>query len=102
MHVKRGDQVVVIAGNERGKRGRILRVLPKENRVVVEGVNIRVKHLRKTQANPQGGRIEREFPIHVSNVLLWSERAGKGVRVRQQVQDGRKVRVGIPCGTVFD
>lgn len=102
MHVKKGDQVVVIAGNDRGKRGRVLRVLPREGRVIVEGVNIRVKHLRKTQANPQGGRVEHEFPIAAANVLLWSDKAGKGVRVRHEIRDKRKVRVGIPCGTVFD
>lgn len=68
MHVKKNDEVLVLAGNDRGKTGRVLRVLPKQNRVLVEGVNIRVKHLRRSQANPQGGRVEREAPIHASNV----------------------------------
>lgn len=68
MHVKKGDEVVVLAGNDRGKRGTVKQVLPRANRVVVEGVNIRTKHLRRTQQNPQGGRVEREFPIHASNV----------------------------------
>lgn len=68
MHVRKDDEVLVIAGNDRGKTGRVLRVLPKTGRVLVEGVNVRVKHLRRTQANPQGGRVEREFPIHASNV----------------------------------
>lgn len=102
MHVKRGDEIVVVAGNDKGKRGRVLRVLPRENRVLVEGVNVRVKHLRKTPANPQGGRIERESPISASNVLLWSDKAGKGVRTKVEDAKGAKVRVGIPCGTKFD
>lgn len=68
MHVKKGDEVVVLAGNDRGKRGLVKEAMPRANRVVVEGVNVRTKHLRRTQKNPQGGRVEREFPIHASNV----------------------------------
>ncbi len=73
MHVKKGDEVEVLAGNDRGKRGKIMEVLPRENRVVVAGVNVRTKHLRRTQQNPQGGRVEREFPIHASNVRRLTE-----------------------------
>jgi len=102
MHVKKGDEVVVLAGNERGKRGRVLRVETAKDRVVVEGVNLRTKRLPKTTANPQGGEVEREVPIAASNVLLWSEKAGKGVRTRTVVAGGKKTRVGIPCGTKFD
>ncbi|RMH02068.1 MAG: 50S ribosomal protein L24 [Planctomycetota bacterium] len=102
LHVKKGDEVVVIAGNERGRRGRVLHTYPREGRVVVEGVNLRLKRLPKTTANPQGGTVEREVPIPASNVLLWSEKAGKGVRTRIEIQDDRKIRVGIPCGTKFD
>ena len=68
MHIKKNDEVVVLAGNSRGKTGRVIQVLPKDNRVGVEGVNVRTKHLRRSQATPQGGRVEREFPIHASNV----------------------------------
>ncbi|TAH34936.1 MAG: 50S ribosomal protein L24 [Planctomycetota bacterium] len=102
LHVRKGDEVVVTAGNERGKRGKVLRVDAKKRRVLVEGVNQHVKHLRKSPQNPQGGRVEREFPVAAASVLLWSEKAQKGVRTRFQVLDGRKVRVGIPCGTRFD
>jgi large subunit ribosomal protein L24 len=73
MHVKKDDEVLVLAGNDRGKTGRVLRVIPKQGRVVVEGVNLRTKHLRRSQANPQGGRVEREFPIHASNVRKAAE-----------------------------
>lgn len=101
-HVRAGDLVVVTAGNERGKRGKVLRVLRREGRVLVEGVNRRVKHLRKTPKHPQGGRVEREHPIAASSVLLWSEKAGKGVRTRVERAGGTRVRVGVPCGTRFD
>jgi len=102
MHVKQGDEVQVLSGNDRGKRGKVLRVYHGEDRVLVEGVNVRVKHLQRTQANPDGGRVEREMPIAVSNVLPWSEKAGKGVRTRIVEEGGKKIRVGIPCGTKFD
>ena len=69
-HVKTGDEVVVIAGNERGKRGKILQVQRKQNRVLVEGLRIIKKHVRKSQENPEGAIIEREGPIHISNVML--------------------------------
>jgi large subunit ribosomal protein L24 len=102
MHIKTGDEVVVISGNHTGKRGKILRIQKKEDRVYIEGVNVREKALARTQQSPQGGTIEREFPIHISNVLLWSEKAKKGVRTRMEGTGRDKVRVGVPCGTKFD
>ncbi len=101
MHVKQGDEVQVLAGNDRGKRGKVMKVIDKTNRVLVEGVNIRVKHLQKTQANPEGGKVEKEFPISASNVLIWSEKAGKGVRTKTVIEGDKKIRVGVPCGTKF-
>lgn len=68
-HVKSGDDVVVISGKEKGKRGKIVSVLTKKGRVIVEGVNIQKKHLRKSQQNPNGSIVEREGSIHVSNVM---------------------------------
>ena len=102
MHIKVNDEVQVMAGNNRGKRGKVMRILHKEGRVLVEGVNVRLKNLQKTQANPQGGQVEKEFAIDASNVLLWSEKAGKGVRTKMVAEGDKKVRVGIPCGTKFD
>lgn len=102
MHIKIGDEVQVIAGNSRGERGKVLRINRDEQRVIVEGVNIRVKNLQKTQQNPEGGRIEVEMPIAASNLLLWSEKASKGVRTKIEVSGDKKIRVGIPCGTKFD
>ncbi|MFT7516374.1 MAG: large subunit ribosomal protein L24 [Myxococcota bacterium] len=102
MHIKIGDEVQVIAGNSRGERGKVLRINRGEERVIVEGVNIRVKNLKKTQQSPEGGRIEVEMPIAASNLLLWSEKANKGVRTKTEVSGDKKIRVGIPCGTKFD
>lgn len=68
MHVKKNDMVTVIAGNDKGKSGKILRVYPEKNRVIIEGVNMRKRHVRPTQQYPQGAILEREMPIHASNV----------------------------------
>lgn len=100
LRLKRGDKVVVVSGADKGKSGEILKVDDVASRVLVHGVNLRTKHQRKTQENPQGGVTKKEFPIDVSNVMLMSDKAKKGVRVRYEVRDGKKVRVGT-CGTVF-
>ncbi|MEI6847222.1 MAG: 50S ribosomal protein L24 [Chlorobiaceae bacterium] len=68
LHVRKNDTVVVVSGNDKGKSGKVLKVYPLKTRVIVEGVNIRKRHMRPTQSNPQGTIIEREFPIHASNV----------------------------------
>ena len=82
MHVKRGDQVIVISGNDKGTTGEVVEVLSSANRVVVAGVNVRTKHVKPTQANPQGDRVEREFPIHSSNGMWLDSSTGKGTRTR--------------------
>jgi len=102
LHVKKGDKVVVCAGRWRSKEPReVLQVDPERGRVIVQGVNLRWKNTRKSAQNPRGERVQKEFPISASNVLLWSEKAGKGVRTRSQIVDGKRVRVGT-CGTRFD
>ena len=83
MHVRKGDNVIVIAGNDKGATGEISQVFPKQNRVVVEGVNLRWKNIRPTQQNPQGERIQEECPIHASNVMLLDPETGKGTRKRK-------------------
>ena len=103
IHIKKDDQVVVIAGADKSNEPKaVLEVLEIDDRVIVEGVNLRWKHEKPSQLNPKGGRTRREFPIHISNVLLFSKKAGKGVRTRVESKDGKKVRVGIACGTVFE
>ena len=82
MHVRKGDQVIVIAGNDKGKTGEVILAMPKDMRVVIEGVNLRWKHRKPTQQNPQGERVQIEVPIHASNVLHLDPATGKGVRRR--------------------
>jgi large subunit ribosomal protein L24 len=98
-HIKSGDQVMVIAGADKGRTGRVLRVLTDKNRVVVEGVNRVWKHVRPSQRNPQGGRIQKDAPIHVSNVMPLDPSTGKGTRVRFEERDGAKHRVAVRGGT---
>ena len=93
-HIRKGDMVIITAGNDRGATGEVLRVLKKSRRVVVQGVNVRAKHLKPTQANPQGGIVHREMPIHISNVSPVVD--GKPTRVRwETADDGSKVRVAV-------
>ena len=96
--IRKDDLVEVIAGNDRGKRGRVLKVNPKKDRVLIQGVNLRWKHMRKSQQSPQGGRIRKEIPIHVSNVMLVDEAADTKTRIRTVVKDGKKVRVSRKSG----
>ena len=106
LHVKKGDDVKVIAGNEKGKEGRVLAVFPAKERVLVEGVNMRVHHDQPTQENPQGGRIEREVSIHISNVMVIDPSTGEPTRIgRKRVEDetgGRWVRYGKKSGEIID
>jgi len=99
-HVKRDDMVEVIAGDDKGKQGRVLRVLPERDKVVVEGVNQIYRHLKPSRKNPQGGRVQKESPIHISNVLPVSPKTGSGTRVGFRATDGGgKERFGKKCGT---
>ncbi len=100
-HIKTGDTVVVITGADKGKTGKVLRILTDKNRVVVEGVNRLWKHVRPSQRNPQGGRIQKDAPIHLSNVQPLDPASGKGTRVRFQEQDGRKHRIAARGATVL-
>ena len=102
-HVRRGDTVAVISGRERGKRGRVLRVIPETGRVIVEKVNMMKKHQRPTQKLQQGGIIERESPLALSNVLVVCGRCDKPTRSGIKVlADGRKLRVCKRCGEAID
>ncbi|MBA4537026.1 50S ribosomal protein L24 [Bacillus aquiflavi] len=102
MHVKKGDKVMVISGKDKGKTGIILSAFPKNNRVLVEGVNIVKKHSKPSQANPQGGIINHEAPVHVSNVMPIDPKTGKPTRVGYKEVDGKKVRVAKKSGEVLD
>ena len=98
MRVKKGDTVVVIARKDKGKKGTVTKVFTKANRVLVEGVNVITKHQKPTAMNPQGGIINKEAPIHISNVMPVDPETGKGTRVRFEVKDGKKVRVSVKSG----
>lgn len=94
MRIKKGDRVKVITGAYKGTIGEVTSVCPKEDKVIVEGVNMVKKHQKPTQANPDGGIIEKEAKIHVSNVMLWDEKSKKASRIKMEVkEDGTKVRV---------
>jgi large subunit ribosomal protein L24 len=102
MHVKKGDKVMVISGKDKGKAGVILEAYPKQSRVLVEGVNVVKKHSKPSQANPQGGIISQEAPVHVSNVMPIDPKSGNPTRVGYKTVDGNKVRVAKKSGEVLD
>jgi large subunit ribosomal protein L24 len=98
-HIKTNDQVMVITGADKGSTGKVLRVLTSRNRVVVEGINRVWKHVRPSQRNPQGGRIQKEAPIHISNVMPLDPTTGKGTRLKFENRDGVKHRIAVGSGT---
>ncbi|WP_053361326.1 50S ribosomal protein L24 [Bacillus sp. FJAT-27251] len=102
MHVKKGDKVMVISGKDKGKTGNVLAAYPKQNRVLIEGVNIVKKHAKPSQVNPQGGIISQEAPIHVSNVMPIDPKSGNPTRVGYKEENGKKVRVAKKSGEVLD
>jgi large subunit ribosomal protein L24 len=103
MKIRKEDTVLVISGKDRGKRGRVLRAFPKESRVIVEKVNMIKRHMRARRPALQAGIIEREAPIHISNVMLLCNKCHRPTRVGFQfIEEGRKVRVCKRCGEVID
>lgn len=95
MDLRKGDKVVVIAGKDKGKTGDIQKVLPRTNRVVVEGVNLRKKHKKPTQNNPEGSIVEVYAPIDASNVMILDPKTKKPVRIGHKIVKGKKVRVTV-------
>lgn len=102
MHVKKGDKVMVISGKEKGKTGTIIAAYPKKDRVLVEGLNIVKKHMKPNQASPQGGIVNQEASIHVSNVMLIDPKSGEPTRVGYKVEDGKKIRIAKKSGESID
>ena len=101
MKIKKGDQVIVITGRDKGKTGEVIKSMPKENKVIVQGINLVKRHTKPTQESA-GGIISKEAPIHVSNVALIDPKDGKATRVGFKVEDGKKVRVAKATGKVID
>ncbi len=107
MHVKKNDIVIVISGNSKGKEGKVLKVFPEKNRVIVEGVNIIKRHTRPSQSNPKGGVVQKEAPFHSSNVMLKDPKTGEATRIgyartKDAVSGKKKVmRVAQKSGEMF-
>lgn len=102
MHVRKGDTVVVVTGKEKGKKGRVLRLLTSKHRVVIERVNLVKRHTKPTQANPQGGILEKEGSVELSNVALWCGKCAAPRRARAKGEGREKQRVCSKCGSVFE
>src|SRR5690625_781322 len=102
MHVKKGDKVKVLTGKDRGKTGTVLEAFPKNERVLVEGVNMVQKHAKPSQDNPQGGILNQEAAIHVSNVMPIDPKSGEPTRVGYEERDGKKVRIAKKSGEPLD
>jgi large subunit ribosomal protein L24 len=100
--IKKGDSVVVRSGKDKGRTGTVLQVLPKDDKVLVSGINVAVRHRKPTQGNPQGGIDRREAPMHISKVSLADPKDGKATRVRFETKDGKKVRVAVKSGETID
>ena len=99
MKIKKNDMVMVIAGNDRGKTGKVLKVFPKNNRIIIEGINIRKKHTKPSQKNPQGGILEKEASIHASNVMMLDPKSNEPTRLGAQIildeKSGKKKRARV-------
>ena len=98
LHIKKGDTVYVNAGNDKGKTGKVLRVIPAEDRAIVEGINLVSKHTKPNSKQPQGGIVKQEAPIHISNVNLIDPQSNKPTRVGYKIEDGKKIRYAKKSG----
>ena len=101
MRIKTGDMVIVITGKDKGKTGRVIKAMPKEGRVIVEGVNVQTKHQKQTRTAPAGIR-HKEGPIDASNVMYYDDKAKEPVKIGYEIRDERKVRVNRKTGNVID
>ncbi len=98
LHIKKGDNVYVLSGEDRGKQGRVLKVLVAKQRAIVEGINIVTKATKPNAQHPQGGLVKKEASVHISNLALLDPKSGKPTRVGYRVEDGKKVRYAKKSG----
>ncbi|MAC10790.1 50S ribosomal protein L24 [Novosphingopyxis iocasae] len=100
--IKKGDKVVVLAGKDKGRTGEVTQVMPKDGKLLVDGINVHARHRKPTQENPQGGIDRKPAPLHMSNVALADPKDGKPTRVRFEEKDGKRVRVAVKSGETID
>ena len=98
LHIKKGDTVYVNAGNDKGKTGKVLEVIPSKDRAIVEGINIVSKHTKPSPKNPQGGIVKQEASVHISNLQVVDPKTGKATRIGRKVVDGKNVRYAKKSG----
>ena len=102
LHIKKGDEVIVLAGDDKGRKGKVLKVLVERERAFVEGINMVSKSTKPSAKNPQGGIVKQEAPIHVSNLSLIDPKSGKATRIAiKKTDDGKKVRIAKKSGEVI-
>ncbi len=99
MKIKKGDNIIVIAGKDKGKKGKVVRALPADSKVVVEGVNMRKKHQRAGKGRQKGQIIDIAMPIHISNVMIEDPKTGKPTRVGKRIAGGKRIRIAKKSGT---
>jgi len=100
--IKKGDNVVVLSGKDKGRTGTVAKVMPKDDKVVVSGVNVMIRHRKPSQTNPQGGLDRIEAPMHISKVAVADPKTGAPTRIRFETIDGKKVRVAVKSGEKID
>jgi large subunit ribosomal protein L24 len=100
--IKKGDQVVVLSGKDKGRTGTVTKVMPKDGKVIVDGINVAARHRKPTQTNPQGGIDRSPAPLAISKVAVADPKDGKPTRVRFEQKDGKKVRVAVKSGETID
>lgn len=102
LHIKKGDTVMLVTGKDKNKTGKVLQILPKKDGVLVEGLNVVKRHTR-ARGNEAGGILEKEAPVHLSNVMIYCGKCRKPVRTRVNIlEDGKKARICVKCGEAFD
>ena len=98
MDIKKNDTVIVLSGKDKGKKGKVLNAMPKENKLIVERVNVATVHQKPRKQGEEGGIVHKEIPIRADKVALYCSKCGKGVRVGYRMDGDKKVRIGRPCG----